>query len=428
MVMSTTKSTEKNEAKKPHWKLRILAGGVAKILLSALILLGAIAAYRYQLQTSPRAGRKKPPLQAKLVQVIPARTADCTTTVTGDGVVMPAQQVMLRPQVIGQLMEFSADVIPGGIVQAGQKLMAVDPRDYEILVRQRQYDIARAVKDLKVEQGNQAIARQEYDLLGEMISEEDRELVLREPQLASAQAAEESAKAALKKAQLDLIRCDIVAPFNAIIRDKHVDLGATVSVNTNLVTLIGTDEAWVEVKVWIDKLKWLTIPRQNGDPGSSVKIYNTQAWGADRCRTGRVVCLLGELETQGRLARLLVAVEDPFCLKPENRHLPQLLMGSYVSGEIQGRTLTSVFPVKWSHLRGENNKVWIMDDEGKLEIRPVQVVFSDVDQVYVAEGLSESENLVVTDIAAPVEGMALRIAPLEEQTLASDQAPGQEGE
>jgi hypothetical protein len=46
----------------------------------------------------------------------------------------------------------------------------------------------------------------------------------------------------------------------------------------------------------------------------------------------------------------------------------------------------------------------------------------------VAEGLSESENLVVTDIAAPVEGMALRIAPLEEQTLASDQAPGQEGE
>jgi RND family efflux transporter MFP subunit len=428
MVMSTTKSTEKNEAKKPHWKLRILAGGVAKILLSALILLGAIAAYRYQLQTSPRAGRKKPPLQAKLVQVIPARTADCTTTVTGDGVVMPAQQVILRPQVIGQLMEFSADVIPGGIVQAGQKLMAVDPRDYEILVRQRQYDVARSVKDMKVEQGNQAIARQEYDLLGEMISEEDRELVLREPQLASAQAAEESAKAALKKAQLDLIRCDIVAPFNAIIRDKHVDLGATVSVNTNLVTLIGTDEAWVEVKVWIDKLKWLTIPRQNGDPGSSVKIYNTQAWGADRCRTGRVVCLLGELETQGRLARLLVAVEDPFCLKPENRHLPQLLMGSYVSGEIQGRTLTSVFPVKWSHLRGENNKVWIMDDEGKLEIRPVQVVFSDVDQVYVAEGLSESENLVVTDIAAPVEGMALRIAPLEEQTLASDQAPGQEGE
>jgi len=426
--MSKTKNIEENTQPKPHGKLRIFAGGVARIIISGLILVGAFAAYRYQMNTSPRAGRKKPPPQAKLVQVIPVRQADCTTTVKGDAVVMPAQEVMLRPQVTGQLVEISADVVPGGIVQAGQKLMAVDRRDYEILVRQRQYDVAKALKDLKVERGNQAIARQEYELLGEVISEEDRELVLREPQQASAQAAEESAKAALKKAQLDLSRCDIVTPFNAIIQDKHVDLGATVSVNTNLATLIGTDEAWIEVKVWIDKLKWLTIPRQNGEPGSTVKISNTLAWGADHYRTGRVVCLLGGLETQGRLARLLVAVEDPFCLKPENRDQPQLLMGSYVSAEIQGRTLSSVFPVKWTHLRGENNQVWIMDEEGRLEIRPVQIVFSDVDQVYVTEGLIEGEKLVVTDIAAPLEGMSLRVAPVEGQSPErQDQAPGQKG-
>ena len=426
--MSAMKNIEENEQAQPHGKLRILAGGAARILIAALILVGAFAAYRYQMNTSPRAGRKKPPPQPKLVQVIPVQRADYATTVTGDAVVVPAQQVMLRPQVTGQLVEISDDVVPGGIVQAGQKLMAVDHRDYEILVRQRQYEVARALRDLKLEQGNQAIAQQEYELLGEVISEEDRELVLREPQLASAQAAEESAKAALQKAQLDLARCDIIAPFNAIIQEKHVDLGATVSVNTNLVTLFGTDEAWIEVKVWIDKLKWLTIPRQNGDPGSSVKIYNILAWGADRFRTGRVVCLIGELETKGRLARLLVAVDDPFCLKPENRDQPQLLMGSYVSATIQGRTLRAVFPVKWTHLRGENNTVWIMDKEGRLEIRPVQVVFSDVEQVYVTEGLAEGEKLVVTDIAAPVGGMLLRAAPSEGQSPAKrGRGPGQKG-
>ena len=53
---------------------------------------------------------------------------------------------------------------------------------------------------MKVEEGNQAIAKQEYKLLGEIISEEDRELVLREPQLASIKAAQESAQAALDKA------------------------------------------------------------------------------------------------------------------------------------------------------------------------------------------------------------------------------------
>ncbi|UCG60146.1 MAG: efflux RND transporter periplasmic adaptor subunit [Phycisphaerales bacterium] len=418
--MTTDNSVRKDLQTGRPGTARKLLGGSLKVVLSVAIIAVAVVIYRHQINTSPRAGRKKPPAQAKLVQVIAVRTDDCQTTVTGDAVVVPAQQVTLRPQVTGQLVEISADVVPGGIVQAGQKLMAVDHRDYEILVRQRQYDVARAVRDLKVEQGNQAIARQEYELLGEVIREEDRELVLREPQLASAKAAEESAGAALEKAKLDLARCDIVAPFNAIIQEKHVDLGATVSANTNLVTLIATDEAWVEVKVWVDKLKWLTIPRRNGDPGSSVKIHNTLAWGADRFRTGRVLCLLGELETQGRLARLLVVVTDPFCLKPENRGLPQLLMGSYVSAEIQGRTLSSVFPVKWSHLRGQNDAVWIMDDAGRLEIRPVEVVFRGADQVHVAEGLTEGENLVVTDIAAPVAGMPLRVASIEEPTSAGE--------
>jgi len=193
------------------------------------------------------------------------------------------------------------------------------------------------------------------------------------------------------------------------------------------VTLIGTDEAWIEVKVWADKLKWLTIPRRNGDSGSSVKIYNTLAWGADRFRTGRVLCLAGELETQGRLTRLLVAVDDSFCLKPENRDLPQLLMGSYISAEIQGRTLNSGFPIQVSHLRQNDTAVWIMDDAGRLEVRPVQIAFRGPDRVYVTEGLTENEQLVVTDIAAPVPGMPLRVAPAEEQIAQDNQAARQKG-
>jgi len=425
--MTATKHVKQKQSKQPRRILRELIAGAIKIILALAIIGGAFLLYHYQIRTSPRAGRKKPPAQAKLVQVIPVRKDDCPTTVIADGIVMPAQQVSLRPQVAGLIVELSSDVIPGGIVKAGQNLMQIDHRDYDILVQQRQYDVARALKDFKVEQGNQAIAQQEYELLGEVISEEDRELVLREPQLASAEAAQASATAALKKAQLDLTRCDIKAPFNSIIQEKLIDLGATVSLSTNLVTLIGTDEAWIEVKVWADKLKWLTIPRRNGDSGSSVKIYNTLAWGEDRFRTGRVLCLAGELETQGRLTRLLVAVDDPFCLKAENSDLPQLLMGSYVSAEVQGRTLSSGFPIQVSHLRENDTAVWIMDDTGKLEIRPVQIAFRGPERVYVTEGLTENEQLVVTDIAAPVPGTPLRVAPDEEQIAQDNQATRQKG-
>jgi len=137
-----------------------------------------------------------------------------------------------------------------------------------------------------------------------------------------------------------------------------------------------------------------------------------------------VLRLYGELETQGQMARLLVVVDDPFCLKPKNHDQPKLLMGSIVSVEMQGRTLPSVFPVKRSHLR-DNDTVWIMNS-GELHIRPVKIVFSGADQVYVSEGLAENEQLVVTDIAAPVAGMPLRVAQTEDQAaqgesrLASD--------
>ena len=120
--------------------------------------------------------------------------------------------------------------------------------------------------------------------------------------------------------------------------------------------------------------------------------------------------LAGELEPQGRLARLLVGIDDPFCLKPENRDLPRVLVDSLVSAEIQGRALESVFAIERPHVRENDNTVWIMNDADQLEIRPIEILFGDATHVYVSDGLTEGERLVVTDIAAPVAGMALRLA------------------
>jgi hypothetical protein len=139
------------------------------------------------------------------------------------------------------------------------------------------------------------------------------------------------------------------------------------------------------------------------------------------------LCLAGELETQGRLTRLLVAVDDPFCLKPENRNLPQLLMSSYISAEIQGRTLNSGFPIEVPHLRENGTAVWILDDAGQLEVRPVEIAFRGPDRVYVTKGLTEKDQLVVTDIAAPVPGMPLKVAGTGEQIAQDNQVTSQKG-
>jgi len=379
-----------------------------RLIAASVVIYGAMLVYQHLLATSPQAARSKPPRLARLVQVVELQTRTCTVTVKQNGQVCPAQQVTLQPQVSGRIVEVNEDVVPGTAVRAGQRLMAIEQRDYDIAVRQRHADVVKAQRDLKAEQGSQAVAKQEYELLGEVLTEQDRELVLREPQLAAAEAAVESAQAAYEKAQLDLSRCEITAPFNAIVQQRHVDLGATVSSNAPLVTLIATDQAWVEVKVPIGQLAWLTIPRANGQAGSNVTLRNPLAWGPDRVRMGRVLRLHGEVEPLGQMTKLLVVVDDPFCLKQENRDKPKLLMDTYVSAEIEGRQLENVFEVARPHFR-EGDTVWIMNQENELEIRPVDVAFRGQETVYVSGGVVEGERLVTTDIAAPVAGMLLRV-------------------
>ncbi|HEX42882.1 MAG TPA: efflux RND transporter periplasmic adaptor subunit [Phycisphaerales bacterium] len=388
--------------------VRMLVSAVVRLIAASVVVFGATLAYKHLLATSPTAARAKPPRQARLVEAVELKKSAHTVTVKQNGQVIPAQEVTLQPQVSGKIVEVSEYVVPGTAVKAGQKLIGIDRRDYEILVKQRHADVVRVQRDLKVEHGNQAVARQEYELLGEVLGEQDRELVLREPQLAAAEAALESAQAAYEKAQLDLGRCEIAAPFNAIVQQRHVDLGATVSSNTPLVTLIATDEAWVEVKVPIGQLAWLAIPRANGQAGSDVTLHNPLAWGADNVRTGRVLRLYGEVERQGQMAKLLVLVDDPLCLKPEHQGRPKLLMDSYVSAEIEGRRLTDVFEIPRPYFR-EGDAVWIMNEKDELEIRPVEVAFRGQETVYVSGGVVEGERLVTTDIAAPVAGMPLRL-------------------
>ncbi|MBN1449725.1 MAG: HlyD family efflux transporter periplasmic adaptor subunit, partial [Anaerolineales bacterium] len=207
--------------------------------------------------------------------------------------------------------------------------------------------------------------------------------------------------------------------FNAIVQEKHVDVGATVGTNSALVTLIGTDQAWIVLKVPVNKLRWITVPEKNGDTGSNVTVFS-KIWGPDRFRIGHVLRLYGELEQQGRLAQLLVVVDDPFCLKPENHGKPELLMGSLVSAEIEGHTLPQVFPVERSYVR-DDDTLWIMNDANELEIRPVEIVYRGVDRIYITKGLSEGERLVLTDIGAPVEGMPLRVA--DDQDEIAESAP-----
>ena len=108
------------------------------------------------------------------------------------------------------------------------------------------------------------------------------------------------------------------------------------------------------------------------------------------------------------MARLLVEIKDPLDLKKKDEKQPMLLIGEYVRVSIEGEELQNVFRIPRTALHNDR-EVWIVNEEGKLSIRTVKTIWRDQDTVVIRNGVNSGDILVISDIAAPVAGMDLRI-------------------
>jgi RND family efflux transporter MFP subunit len=379
------------------------------VVLPVLVIAGGVAIALVLIRTSPRSTPRPPQRTARLVETLTVELGPQPTLIRAHGTVQPAREVTVYPRVGGEIVAISPNLIPGGRFEKGETLLTIDPIDFQLAVHQRQTDVSAAKADLALEMGQQTVAVHEYALLGETISDENRDLVLRQPQLAQAEAALASAEWALDLAELDLERTTVKAPFNAILRARNVNAGMQVTTVTALGTVTGSDDYWVELTVPVHQLKWIQVPRDGDDRGSLVRVWSQSSAVGDAYREGTVLRLLPDLEPNGRLARLLVLVRDPLALRPEHKGKPTLLLGDYVSAEIEGVGLPSAVALDRSFFR-DGDQVWLMTPDRQLERRPVEVTFRSMDSLLVTSGLRTGEQVIMTDLPAAVEGMALRTA------------------
>jgi RND family efflux transporter MFP subunit len=383
----------------------------AKVLPAlAIIALGG-GMSGYWLTHQPRAERSAPKALAPLVEVIPAEIVDHATTVSAMGIVMAAQSVNLTPRISGMVQWISPNFIEGGLLKQGEVLVELDPTDFKLAIIQSENELARAIFNLKLEQGQQVIVRREYAILGAELKGQERELVLRKPHLNAAQAAVAAAEANLKQAHLNLERTRPVAPFNAIIVNRNANVGAWMSAfstGTPLAKLVGIDNFWINVSVPVDKLSWINIPGINSKDGSSVKISYDAAWGKGVYRVGTVKRLQAEVEPEGRMAKLIVEVDDPLCQQAKNKHLPPLMLGTFVRVEIAGTTLKDVVKLPETTLH-DGHQLWLMKDNQTLVIQAISPLWTEQGFVYLERNQVPGQSRIITSaLSAPITGMALR--------------------
>ena len=365
-----------------------------------LIIAGGVA-WSYFKATAPVMQRKAPQRKVAVVEIRTARLGNARTVVSAMGTVSAAREVILKAQVAGVVRSVGSAYIPGGRIAEGAQLLALDPADYRVAVKKAQSALVDARAALAIEQGNQTIAREELRLLTEMSADTvaRTDLALRKPQLQQAQAEVASAEADLDQAMLDLNRTVVRAPFNAMIVTRNVNVGAYVGAQENLATLVGTDEFWVAAVVSLEQLALI----DRDYPGGCPVTIRSQAGGGQW--NGHVVQVAGKLNDTSRMATVIISVKNPLGTA-DHPSAGHLMIGDYVVADITGRELTGVVELPRAALQ-DDTTVWIYQDN-RLDIRSVSLAWKNADTVYLKSGVAAGEQVVMSSLATPVQGMALK--------------------
>ena len=373
-----------------------------KIVIPIVVLIAGFAAAALIASARKAPPRVDRPALGPLVEVIPTEVTDVPVIVSGHGEVVARVVVDLMPQVTGQVVKIHHSLVAGGFFKAGEVLVVIDPRDYDLAVERAQAAVARAKVTLEREQAEAEVAREEWD--GLHPGEEPTGLVIREPQIRQAEAEYAASVADLNIAKLNLERTLISLPFDGVIVSESVDVGQFVGNGTRLATVYGTD--FVDVRVPLDsrELVWFDVPTGQGTMGPRAEV-SVKLGGREVTWSGRVTRMEAQVDQISRMIHVVVEVADPYQTNAD--HQP-LLPGTFVDVSIFGRTLAGVVAIPRHAIR-DGNRVWVYDD-GALRVREVEVLRSDRLQSLVASGLDGNDLVVVSSLDAVTDGMKVRRA------------------
>ena len=370
-----------------------------------------VVATRPSIESGP--SRVLPPL----VTVIEVQPRDLRFSVHTQGTVVPRTESDLIPQVSGGVIWVSPSLVSGGFFQEGDPLIRIDPSDYRVELEAARAVVARTKSEFA--RTRTELERQRSLAAKGVASQtriDDAENAFR---VSEAELREERAK--LSRAERDLERAEIRAPYQGRVRAEKVDVGQFVSRGTPIATLYATDYAEVRLPLPDRDLFYLDIPfdlssetipsdGMEAKVGVGPEVYlRAEFAGQLRTWVGHIVRTEGEIDPKSRMLNLVARVEDPYGQAGAKNSAP-LAVGLFVEAEIQGRRVENVFVLPRTALRrdGGDELVYVVDSEDRLRFRRVEVLRAEREEVIIGGGLASGDRVCVSPMLAAVNGMLVR--------------------
>ena len=374
---------------------RIFWTGTAFVLITVAIVVVMV-------KLAPTPPKKKPVVQATVVETTIVNKESTQFFVDSQGPVQPVTNTSLVAEVSGRITKISDKFRVGSFVNKGDLLLEVDPANYIASVRSAEANLAQAKANLQNAQATTDQARKDWKKIGRG---EPNDLVLRIPQLNQAKASVQSAEAALYRARQDLDRTKVKAGFDALVKTKNVVLGQFVNMGTQVATLFGTDTAEVRLPIPDQQMAYLNLPRQdNENTYPDVRLSGVFA-GEEKEWFGKLVRTEGVVEESNRLTYLVAQIDDPYGLESQ-RETP-LRYGTFVKAEIAGKERDGLITLPRQALY-YGNKVLTLVNESEIKLVEVELARTESNTIFVKSGLEDGQEVITTPVQNPVNGMKVK--------------------
>lgn len=398
---------------------KILAFGTPVIVLG----LGALA-FALLHATKPEPEKKTEPPRPLTVYVEDVHRSDVDLLVKTAGEVRPKTQIDVVAQVSGRVVDVSSEFIEGGVVEAGVPLIRIEDVDYRLALSQARVRVAEAELGLEQAKADADVARKQL-----RNSATASDLALKRPQIAEAEARLAAAQADLEQAELNLARTAISLPFHGRISATEVDIGEFVTPGTRLGRAFSTSAVEIRLPLDDSQLASLGLPigyAAGADGGPEVTLSAIVA-GREQHWQGRLIRLDASVDSQTRMIFGSARVESPYVDNVSESGMP-LAVGLFVNAEIVGRRVADANVIPREALRA-GDKVYVVNEAGKLEIRDVTVTHSSEVEAIIASGVSPGERVVVSSVRNPIDGMTLEASryTIDESAIADRRMPRTNG-
>jgi RND family efflux transporter MFP subunit len=397
------------------------------ILVAGILLVVVVHATREDSVTRP------PPDAAPLVRAVTAEPRSFQFRVTAHGTVKPRSESDLVPQVSGEVVWISPDLATGGFFEAGQPLVRIERADYEAALESARANVARAESEYA--RAKKELGRQRR-LADRSVASEAR-IDDAENAYKVAEATLRERRAQLERAERDLQRTELTAPYKGRVRSEQVDVGQFASRGVALARLYAVDYAEVRLPLPDRELAYLdlalSLPQadpqaadpedaaagadaaENGHPPLGPPVHLHAEFAGQRYAwTGRIVRTEGELDPKSRMVQVVARVEDPYGASAREAGQAPLTVGLFVEAEIEGRWVEDAYVLPRNALRRmrgeEGSYVLVIDDDSRLRMRDVEVLRSEPGRIVVGKGLRPGDRICVSPLRVVTDGMRVRVA------------------